>query len=152
MAEPPPETVIAVYLSVHSSDERRLTPCDWVFIGDICSVLDPIADVNIKSQGSKFIYTSQPAFLTDETLKIMGEDKLHIRRPVKVHEDYAISYHMTMVEPEANEQLASMFEQVMEEIELYAVWNAVECVSVILYSRRSRTLEKECLNCGDVLR
>ena len=122
-----------------------------MFIGDICSELDPIADVNIKSQGSELICTSQAAFLTDETLKTIGEDKLRIHRPVDVHEDYAISY-MTMVEVEANEQLTSMFEHIMEQIDLYVVWNAVECVSVILYSRWSRTLEKECLNCSDVLR
>ena len=46
------KTSINMYFRTHHNDLRKLTNHEWAVTNEICSVLDPIADVTTKIQGS----------------------------------------------------------------------------------------------------
>ena len=52
-----------MYYMQRANDKRKLTNREWSVTNEICSVLDPIADVNIKIQGAKSAYIGEAAFL-----------------------------------------------------------------------------------------
>ena len=56
---------VVEYFRRNSNDKRRLTSHDWNVPNQVCSILDPIAKVNIKLQGAEDTYISQ-ATLPDE--------------------------------------------------------------------------------------
>ena len=81
------KAAIVEYFRVHASDKRRLSVREWSVTNEVCSVLDPVAEVNIKVQGAEDTYISQVTFLVTELLAIMGSGPFRIRTPDKPQVD-----------------------------------------------------------------
>ena len=64
-----------------ANDKRKLTNREWSVTNEICSVLDPIAEVNIKIQGAKSTYIGKAAFFMKELMEIAKESEFDIRVP-----------------------------------------------------------------------
>ena len=64
---------VVKYFRRNPNDNRRLTSHDWNVTNQVCSVLDPIAKVNIKVQGAEDC-VHKPGDLPDE-----GTDEDHER-------------------------------------------------------------------------
>ena len=78
---------VVEYFRVHASDKRRLSVREWSVTNEVCSVLDPVAEVNTKVQGVEDTYISQATFLMTALLAIMGSGPFRIRTPDKPQVD-----------------------------------------------------------------
>ena len=74
---------VVEYFRRNSNDNRRLTSHDWNVTNQVCSILDPIAEENIKIQGSEDTYISQATFLMKGLMEIMTSECVQIRVPDK---------------------------------------------------------------------
>ena len=61
-----PKKSINEYFRTHHNDRRKLTNHEWVVTNEICSVLDPIADVTTKIHGSSGTHIGQATFFMKE--------------------------------------------------------------------------------------
>ncbi|CAN0447372.1 unnamed protein product, partial [Ascophyllum nodosum] len=55
------------YFRVHASDKRRLSVREWSVTNEVCIVLDPVAEVNIKVQEAEDTY-NQPIMRIEDRL------------------------------------------------------------------------------------
>ena len=78
-----PKEPVVEYFRRNSDDKRRLTGHDWNVTNQVCSILDHIAEVDIKTQGAEDTYISQATFLMKELMEIMTSECLQIRFPDK---------------------------------------------------------------------
>ena len=78
---------VVEYFRRNSNEKRRLTSHDWNVTNQVCSILDPIAEVKIKIQGAEDTYISQATFLMKELMEIMTSVCLQIRVPDKLGMD-----------------------------------------------------------------
>ena len=74
---------VVEYFRRNSNDKRRLTSHEWNATNQACSILYPIAEVNIKIQGADDTYISQATFLMKELMEILTSECLRIRVPDK---------------------------------------------------------------------
>ena len=81
------KAAVVEYFRVHTSDKRRLSVREWSVTNKLCSVLDPVAEVNTKVQGAEETYISQATFLMTELQVIMGLGPFCIRTPNKPQVD-----------------------------------------------------------------
>ena len=47
------KATVVEYFRVHASDKRRLSVREWSVTNEVCSVLDPVAEVKTKVQGAE---------------------------------------------------------------------------------------------------
>ncbi|CAM9975726.1 unnamed protein product, partial [Ascophyllum nodosum] len=81
------KAAVVEYFRVHASDKRRLSVREWSITNEVCSVLDPVAEVNNKVQGAEDTYISQATFLMTELLANMESGPFRIRTPDKPQVD-----------------------------------------------------------------
>lgn len=72
---------VVEYFRLHASDKRKLFLRDWSVTNEVCSVLDPTSEVNIKVQGAQSTFISHATFLMRELLEVMSGSKVRIRAP-----------------------------------------------------------------------
>ena len=81
------KAAVVEYFRVHASDKRRLSVREWSVTNEVCSVLDPVAEVNTKVPGAEDTYISQATFLMAELLAIMETGSFRISTPDKPQVD-----------------------------------------------------------------
>ena len=143
---------VVEYFRRNSNDKRRLTSHDWNVTSQVCSILDPIAEVNIKIQGAEDTYISQATFLMKEWMEIMTSECLQIRVPDKPGMDPVQYEQVNKSElfPEF-EMAVEVYREVMEENDLGRALNPTERISVFLDPRRKRMSEDDCICGGNAL-
>ena len=101
---------VVEYFRRNSNDKRRLTSHDWNVTNQVCSILDPIAEVNNKVQEAEDTYISQATFLMKELMEIATSECLQIRVPDK-----------SGMDPVLNEQVnkSELFPEVETPVEVY---------------------------------
>ena len=113
------EEPVVEYFRRISNDERWLTSHDWNVTNQVCSILDPIAEVNIKIQGAEDTYISQATFLMKELMKIMTSECLQIRVPGKPGMDPVQYEQVNKSEPFPEVEMAvEVYREVMKEKDL----------------------------------
>ena len=143
---------VVEYFRRNSNDKRRLTSHDWNVTNQVCSILDPIAEVNIKIQGAEDTYISQATFLMKELMEIMTSECLQIRVPDKPGMD-PVQYeqvHKSELFPEV-EMSVEIYRELMEEKDLGKALNPTERISVFLDPRRKMMSEDDCIGGGNAL-
>ena len=142
-----------MYYMQRANDKRKLTNREWSVTNEICSVLDPIAEVNIKIQGAKSTYIGEAAFLMKELMEIAKESEFDIRVPDQPNVS-PVQYEPVAVNELLPEVRAAVtaFLEVMETKKLGELHSAVERISMLLHSKRSKLSLEECVNGGDELR
>ncbi|CAM9667254.1 unnamed protein product [Ascophyllum nodosum] len=113
---------VVEYFGRNSNDKRRLTSHDWNVTNQVCSILDPIAEMNIKIQGAEDAYISQATFLMKKLMEIMISECLQIRVPDKPGMDPVQYEEVNKSElfPEV-EMAVEVYREVMEEKDLDAL-------------------------------
>ena len=136
-----------------ANDKRKLTNREWSVTNEICSVLDPIAEVSIKIQGAKSTYIGEAAFLMKELMEIAKESEFDIRVPHQPNVS-PVQYEPVAVNELLPEVRAAVtaFLEVMETKKLGELHSAVERVSMLLDPRQSKLSLEEYVNGGDELR
>ena len=61
------KAAVVEYFRVHASDKRRLSVREWSVTNEVCIVLDPVAEVNIKVQEAEDTY-NQPIMRIEDRL------------------------------------------------------------------------------------
>ena len=143
---------VVEYFRRNSNDKRRLTSHDWNITNQVCSILDPIAEVNIKIQGAEDTYISQATFLMKELMEIMTSECLQIRVPDKPGMD-SVHYeqvHKSELFPEV-EMAVEVYREVMEGKDLGRALNPTERISFFLDPRRKMMSEDDCIGGGNAL-
>ena len=143
---------VVEYFRRNSNDKRRLTSHDWNVTNQVYSILDPIAEVNIKIQGAEDTYISQATFLMKELMEIMTSECLQIRVPDKPGMD-PVQYeqvHKSELFPEV-EMGVEVYREVMEGKDLGRALNPTERISVFLDPRRKMMSEDDCIGGGNAL-
>ena len=143
---------VVEYFRRNSNDKRRLTCHDWNVTNQVCSILDPIAEVNIKIQGAEDTYISQATFLMKELMEIMTFECLQIRVPDKPGMDPVQYEQVNKSElfPEV-ETAVEVYREVMKENDLGRVLNPTERISVFLDPRRKMMSKDDCIGGGNAL-
>ena len=138
---------IVEYFRVHASDKRRLSVREWSVTKEVCSVLDPVAEVNTKVQGSEDTYISQATFLMTELLAIMGSGPFRIRTPDKPQVD-PVPYDDVETSDLCGEvqTAVDVCVEYMARKNLSEVGNPVERISTLLDPRRKTLSKQECAN------
>ena len=143
---------VVEYFRRNSNDKRRLTSHDWNVTNQVCSILDPIAEVNIKIEGAEDTYISWATFLMKESIEIMTSECLQIRVPDKPGMDPVQYEQVNKLDlfPEV-ETAVEVYREVMEEKDLGRALNPTERISVFLGPRRKMMSEDDCIGGGHVL-
>ena len=143
---------VVEYFRRNSNDKRRLISHDWNVTNQVCSILDPIAEVSIKIQGAEDTYISQATFLMKELMEIMTSECLQIRVPDKPGMDPVRHEKGNKSElfPEV-ETAVEVYREVMEEKDLGRALNPTERINVFLDSRRKMMSEDDCIGVGNAL-
>ena len=141
------KAAVVEYFRVHASDKRRLSVREWSATNEVCSVLDPEAEVNTKVQGAEDTYISQATFLMTELLTIMGSGRFRIRTPDKPQVD-SIPYDDVETSDLCGEvrTAVDVCVEYMGKKNLGEVGNPVERVSTLLDPRRKTLSKQECVN------
>ena len=141
---------VVEYFRRNSNDKRRLTSHDWNVTNQVCSTLDPIAEVNIKIQGAEDTYISQATFLMKELMEIMTSECFQIRVPDKPGMDPVQYEQVNKSEllPEV-ETVVEVYREVVEEKDLGRALNPTERISVLLDPRRKMMSEDEYIGGGN---
>ena len=144
------EEPVVEYFRRNSNDKRRLTGHDWDVTNQVYSILDPIAEVNIKIQGAEDAYISQATFLMKELMEIMTSECLQIWVPDKPGMDPVQHEQVDKSElfPEVNTAVEA-YRRVMEEKDLGRALNPTERISVFLDPRRKMMSEDDCIGGGN---
>ena len=141
------KAAVVEYFRVHASDKRRLSVRERSVTNEVCSVLDPVAEVNIKVQGAEDTYISQATFLMTELLAIMESGPFRIRTLDK-----------PQVEPVPYDDVetSNLCGEVRTAVDvcvkykgkknLGEVGNLVERISTLLDPRRKTLSKQECVN------
>ena len=140
---------VVEYFRRNSNDKRRLTSHDWNVTNQVCSILYPIAEVNIKIQGAEDTYISQATFLMKELMEIMTSECLQIRVPGMDPVKYK-QVNKSELFPEV-EMAVEAYREVMEEKDLGRALNPTERISVFLDPRRKTMSEDDCIGGGNAL-
>ena len=136
------KAAVVEYFRVHAFNKRRLSVREWSVTNEVCSVLDPVAEVKTKVQGAGDTYISQATFLVMELLAIMGSGPFRIRTPDKpqvgpvLFDDVEISDLCGEVRTAVDVCVEYMGKKNLGE-----VGNPVERISTLLDPRR-KTLSK----------
>ena len=143
---------IVEYFRRNSNDKRRLTSHDWNVMNQVCSILDPIAEVNTKNQGAEDTYISQATFLMKELMEIRTSECLQIRVPDKPGMNPVQYEQVNKWElfPEV-ETAVEVYRGVMEEKDLGRALNPTERISDFLDPRRKMMSEDDCIGGGNAL-
>ena len=141
------KAAVVEYFRVHASDKRRLSVREWSVTNEVCSVLDPVAEVNIKLQGAEDTYISQATFLMTELLAIMESGPFRIRTPDKPQVD-PVPYDDVETSDLCGEMrtAADVCVEYMGKKNLGEVGNPVERISTLLDPRRKALSKQECVN------
>ena len=133
---------------MHASDKRRLSVREWSVTNEVCSVLDPVAEVNTKVQGAEDTYISQATFLMTELLAIMRSGPFRIRTPDKPQVD-PVPYDDVETSDLCGEvrTAADVCVEYMGKKNLGEVDNPVQRIISTLLDPQRKTLSKqECVN------
>ena len=141
------KAAVVEYFRVHASDKRRLSVREWSVTNEVCSVLDPVAEVNIKVQEAEDTYISQATFLMTELLAIMESGPFLIRTPDKPQVD-PVPYDDVETSDFCGEvrTAVGVCVEYMGKKNLGEVGNLVECISTLLDPRRKPLSKQECVN------
>ena len=136
------KAAVVEYFRVHASDKRRLSVREWSVTNEVCSVLDPVAEVNTKVQGAENTCISQATFLMTELLVIMGSGPFRIRTPDKPQVD-PVPYDDVETSDLCGEvrTAVDVCVEYMGKKNLGEVGNPVKRISTLLDPRR-KTLSK----------
>ena len=136
---------VVEYFRVHASDKRRLSVRDWSVTNEVCSVLDPVAEVNTKVKGAEDTNNSQATFLMTELLAIMGSGRFRIRSPDKPQVD-PVPYDDVETSDLCGEvrTAVDVCVEYMGKKNLGEVGNPVERISTLLDPRRKTLSKQEC--------
>ena len=142
------KAAVVEYFRVHASDKRRLSVRELSVTNEVCSVLDPAAEVNTKVRGAEDTYIiSQATFLMTELLAIMGSGPFRIRTPDK-----------PQVEPVPYDDVetSDLCGEVRTAVDVCVeytgkknpgeVGNPVERISTLLDPRRETLSKQACVN------
>ena len=143
---------VVEYFRRKSNDKRRLTSHDWNVTNQVCSILGPIAEANIKIQGAEDTYISQATFLMKELMEIMTSECLQIQIPDKPGLD-PVQYEQvdkSELFPEV-ETMVEVYREIMEEKNLGRALKPTERISVFLDPRRKMMSEDNCVGGGNAL-
>ena len=75
-----PKTSINEYFWTHHKDRQKLTNHEWAVTNEICSVLDLIANVTTKIQGSNGTHIGQATFFMKKLREIFKGELVEIRK------------------------------------------------------------------------
>ena len=141
------KAAVVEYFRVHASDKRRLSVREWSVTSEVCSVLDPVAEVNTKIQGAEDTYISQATFLMTELLAIMGSGPFCTRTPDKPQVD-PVPYDDVETSDLCGEvrTAVGVCVEYMGKKNLGEVGNPVERISTLLDPRRKTLSKQECVN------
>ena len=143
-----PKAAVVVYFRVHASDKRRLSVREWSVTNEVCSVLDPVAEVNTKVQGAEDTYISQATFLMTELLAIMGSGPFRIRTPDRPQVD-PVPYDDVETSDLCGEVRTAAVDVCVEytgKKNLGEAGNPVERISTLLDPRRKTLSKQECVS------
>ena len=141
------KAAVVEYFRVHASDKRRLSVREWSVTNEVCSVLDPVAEVNTKVQGAEDTYISQATFLMTELLTIMGSGPFRIRTRDKPQVD-PVPYDDVETSDLCGEvrTAVDVCVEYMGKTNLGEVGNPVERISTLLDPRRKTLSKQEWVN------
>ena len=143
---------VVEYIRRNSNEKRRLTSHDWNVTNQVCSILDPIAEVKIKIQRAEDTYISQATFPMKGLMEIMTSVCLQIRVPDKPGMDPVQYEQVSKSElfPEV-ETAVELYREDMEEKDLDRALNPTERISVFYDPRRKMMSEDNCIGGSNAL-
>ena len=143
---------VVEYFRRNSNDKRRLSSHDWNVTNQVCSILNPIAEVNIKVQGAEDTHISQATFLMKALMEIMTSECLQIRVPDKPGMDPVQYEQVNKAELFHEVEMAvEVYREVMEEKDLGRALNPTERISGFLDPRRKMMSEDDCIGGSNAL-
>jgi hypothetical protein len=138
---------IMEYFRRHPDNQRKLTSHEWLVTNEVCSLLDTIAEVTTRIQGSVDTHVSQTVFLMKEAKELLDGDAFPIRRS-EADSAVPVPTENTPVEELSEEarRVREVLLEMMEKKELGTVDSKVERICMLLDPRRKECSSNECLN------
>ena len=142
------------YFRRHSSNERKLNSHEWKVANEVCSLLDVVAEVTIRTQGGADTHLSQTMFNMREIHEIFGEDSHAIRKLDQAYNGVDVE-----TEEMAEEDLTAEAQQVRRVLlsklakkKLGTARMPVERICALLDPRRKDCSDDHFINGGEPLK
>ena len=133
---------IVDYFKRHDSHNRKLSTREWVITNEVCSLLDVVAEVTIRIQGSEDTHISETMFNMLEIKEIFEEDTHKIRTPDQAYNDGDVLKEPTSMDDLSSETLMvhDVMIAMLDKKKLDQATMPLERICALLDPRR-----KECL-------
>lgn len=132
------KTAISDYFRRHASNNRKLSNREWTITNEVCSLLDVVAEVTIKIQGSSDTHISQTMFNMLEIKEIFQEDEHKIRTPDQLYDGGSVLKERQTVDELSSEAqtVRNVMLERLEKKELGQARMPLERICALLDPRR----------------
>lgn len=144
---------ITEYLKAHPNNTRKLSTNEWLITREVCSLLDPVAEVTTRIQGTEGTFLSQAILLMTELLAVLEDNSQEIRSGKQANDGTPMMEDTEVDELTAETQTTrTVLIDTMAKKELGSVSISVEGIALLLDPRYKHCSDEVCRNGGAALK